>query len=290
MSSQPDEPLHIAVVVPAYRVAGQIADVVRGIPELVRTIVVINDGSTDDTGQVIAQLCDEQTRLVAFDHDKNMGVGRAVCTGYEQALELGADIVVKMDGDGQMSPDYLEALLAPLICGEADYAKGNRFYDFEQLRQMPTLRLLGNGVLGFLVRFTSGYWSMYDPTNGYTAIQASVLRRLRLKQLHRGYFFETHMLNELALLDATVVDVGMPARYGDEKSSLRIWRVMLLFPWLLARCFLKRLWLRHILLDFTAFGLFFVVGVLLMGFGAGFGAVKWYESYLSGITASTGWS
>jgi dolichol-phosphate mannosyltransferase len=156
--------------------------------------------------------------------------GGAVCSGYRRTLELGAKIVVKMDGDDQMDPRYLRRLIAPIVRGDADYTKGNGFHHTEHLRSMPAVRLIGSAALGFPVRLSSGYWNLYDPTNGYAAIHCRALSSLRLDELARDYFFESHMLSELGLLGACATDVPIPARYGDEQSSMRLGRVIRSFP------------------------------------------------------------
>jgi glycosyltransferase involved in cell wall biosynthesis len=282
------EDMHIAVVIPAYRVASYIQQVIMTVPSYVRTIIVINDSSPDETENIVLSLSRNDPRIVYLRHEFNKGVGGAVCTGYAKALELGADIVVKMDGDDQMDPKFLQNLIAPLMKGEADYSKGNRFYHAEDLRQMPFLRLLGNGILGFLVRFSSGYWNIYDPTNGYTAIRSQAIRRLRLDQVHKGYFFEISMLINLYLIKAKVIDIPIPARYGNESSSLRIGHVVAQFPGLLFNGFIKRIWLRHILFELSVVGLFFVLGSILFNFGVCYGIVKFIISTHSGIPATAG--
>jgi dolichol-phosphate mannosyltransferase len=95
--------------------------------------------------------------------------------GYRAAMSNGADILVKVDGDGQISPRLIPLLIAPLLRGEADYAKGNRFYSIYNIRQMPRTRLFGNAVLSFLTKLSSGYWSIFDPTNGFTAVHVAAL-------------------------------------------------------------------------------------------------------------------
>ena len=151
-------------------------------------------------------------------------------TGYAEAHRLGAEIVVKMDGDGQMDPAQLPALIAPIVRGEADYAKGNRYLHARQLRSMPLLRRLGNLGLSFLTKLASGYWNIFDPTNGYTAIHAALIPLLNKEDIGRRYFFESSMLLELSLLRAVVRDVYIPARYGDETSHLSILKTLRQFP------------------------------------------------------------
>jgi len=278
----------VAIVIPAYRVAAHIEQVVRGLPGWVSSIVVVDDASPDAVSEIVQRLAAADPRIELVRHEHNQGVGGAVCSGYRRALERGAQIVVKMDGDGQMDPGYLRRLIAPIVRGDADYTKGNRFHHSDDLRQMPLVRLIGNAALGFLVRLSSGYWNLYDPTNGYTAIHHQALSSLRLETMARDYFFESHMLGELGLLGACTSDVPIPARYGDEASSMRLGRILRRFPWLLFKGFIKRLWLRHLMASFSVFGLYVSVGTLLLVTGTLFGVWHWVGSTLTGVPATPG--
>jgi glycosyltransferase involved in cell wall biosynthesis len=276
----------IAVVIPCYRVAKHIAQVIRGIPSWIETIVCVDDCSPDDSVTLIEQLNDP--RVIIVRHAKNQGVGGALITGYRECLRLGVDIVVKMDGDDQMDPAALPALLDPLLRATADYAKGNRWADPEQLVQMPSLRRWGNLGLSFAVKVCSGYWNVFDPCNGYTAIRASVLQKIRFDRLAHDYFFETSMLLQLNLLGAVVCDVPIPARYGDEKSSLRIGRVLRRFPWALLKGLRYRIWQRHFVRDFGPFAMFLVFGLMLTTWGVVFGGYHWWRSYQTDIPTTAG--
>jgi dolichol-phosphate mannosyltransferase len=278
----------VAVVVPAYRVAAHIEGVLRSIPRWVRWIVVVDDASPDSSAEIVARVAAEDRRVSLVRHTVNQGVGGAVCSGYKRALELGADIIAKMDGDGQMDARYLRRLIAPIVRGDTDYTKGNRFHHTEELKRMPAVRLIGNAALGFLVRLASGYWNLYDPTNGYTAINSKVLRQLRLEEIARDYFFESHMLSQLGLLGACVMDVPIPARYANEESSMRIGRVLYRFPPLLVRSFLRRLWTRHLMASFSVFGLYVTAGTLLLLLGTSFGLWHWARSLSTGLPATAG--
>jgi dolichol-phosphate mannosyltransferase len=280
--------MKVAVVIPAYRVARHIEAVVKGLPRWVSSIVVVDDASPDDLAEVVARLASEDARIDFVRHAENQGVGGAVCSGYRRALELGAHVIVKMDGDDQMDPRYLRRLIAPIFRGEADYTKGNRFHHTDELRRMPAVRLMGNNALGFLVRLSSGYWNLYDPTNGYTAIHHRALAGLRHERLARDYFFESQMLIELGLLGACVTDVPIPARYGDEQSSMRLRKVMARFPLLLVKGFLARLWLRHLMGSFSVFGLYVCVGFVLMLAGTVFGVAQWAISIATDVPATAG--
>lgn len=276
----------VAIVIPCYRVERHIADVIRSIPPRYQTIVCVDDGSPDNTGETIRSLDDKRVRLIV--HEKNRGVGGAMKTGYAEALRLGAEICVKMDGDGQMSAEDLDGLVAPLLEGAADYAKGNRLVNLRALRQMPRRRLFGNALLSFASKMASGYWNMLDVTNGFTAIRANMLRSLDLASVADRYFFETSLLIELNIRRAVIADVEMPARYGDEQSSMQIGQAAGTFPGLLLRGLLRRFYWRYLIEEFGVVSICVLLGTPLLLFGVVFGAVHWVESVRTGIVASPG--
>src|SRR5512138_2312124 len=166
----------IAAVIPAYRVEREIESVLCGLPPYIKYIIVVDDASPDGTAGRVSALAEGDRRIVLARHERNRGVGGAMVTGFIKALELGAQVVVKVDGDGQMDLGRLPELLAPLVLGKADYTKGNRFRDFAALRQMPIVRRVGNMGLAFLTKAATGYWNLFDPTNGYVAVRAEVLQ------------------------------------------------------------------------------------------------------------------
>lgn len=276
----------IVVVIPAYNESKHIAGVIANIPSEVAFVIVVDDASHDRTVDVIRQLGDP--RITLIQHDSNHGVGGAVCSGYKRALEVGADIVVKVDGDGQMDPSKIGRLISPIVYHRADYAKGARFFEAEALRQMPIARLIGNLGLSFVAKLVSGYWNVMDPANGFTAIDRQVLERLPLDTLSRGFFFETDMLIHLYYVQAVIADVQMPARYADEQSSLSPLKVLLTFPGKLTRAFIKRILWRYFIHDFTACSLFIVVGMLLFVGGISFGAITWIHNSIRDLITPTG--
>ena len=276
----------IAVVIPAYRVTNHVADVIRGVPAWIDRIYVVDDACPDESGKTAKALGDD--RVMVLHRHQNGGVGAAVKTGYRQAMADGYDIVVKMDGDDQMDPAYLQSLLKPILSGHADYTKGNRFRDLKALRQMPRVRLFGNSVLTFLVKAASGYWQMMDPTNGYTAINRDALERLELDRISDGYFFESDMLIRLNIAGAVVEDVAIPARYGDEQSSLHIPSIMPVFIYRLARGMGKRILFKYFVYDFSLGSFYLLAGAVLTAFGAVFGGYKWWQAAEAGIAATTG--
>ncbi|MFO1078877.1 MAG: glycosyltransferase family 2 protein [Planctomycetota bacterium] len=277
---------HVAVVIPAFRAAASIADVIAGIPPFVRTIVVVDDHSPDDTARVVRELGDTRVHLVR--HEQNGGVGAATMTGYREAARLGATILVKMDADGQMDPAALPALIAPILRGLADYTKGNRFLHARELRAMPLLRRVGNLGLSFMTKLASGYWRVFDPTNGFTALHATAFAMLDPRRIGTRYFFETSMLLELGLHRAVVRDVAVPARYGDEQSHLSEWRSLAGFPPRQLRGFLRRVWTQHFVRDFGLMAVFLTSGTGALLFGLLFGAGTWIHSARTGHAATTG--
>jgi len=277
----------IAIVIPCYRASAHILGVLAGIGPEVARIFVVDDGCPEQTGRVVTAGCTD-ARVQVITHPENCGVGAAMVTGYQAALAQGADIVVKLDGDGQMDPRELARFVAPLIAGTADYAKGNRFFDLALLERMPRPRLFGNALLSLVNKMSSGYWNVMDPTNGYTAIHRAALARLPLSRLSRDYFFESDMLFRLYTIRAVVRDVPMRACYGDEKSNLSVGHVVLAFPGKYLAATLKRLFYAYFLRDFNAGTLQLVLGLALMSGGALFGIGKWFHSTLTGVATSSG--
>ncbi len=265
----------IAVVIPCYRVVRHIGATLRRIGREVSLIYCVDDGCPDGSGAIAERVARDDPRIQVAHHDHNMGVGAAVLTGYRRAIADGADVIVKLDGDGQMAPELIPELVAPILRGEADYVKGNRFFNLDNLRAMPWIRVFGNAGLSFLSKLSSGYWNLFDPTNGFTAIHASVAAILPFDKLNQRYFFESDILFRLNILRAVTKEIPHEARYADERSNLRIGPALLTFPFLHLRNYMKRLFYSYFLRDFNLASISLMVGVLLMGFGITFGVAKW---------------
>jgi len=276
----------VCVVIPAYRAARTIRTVLVGLPSFVQHVIVVDDASDDETSKAANDVGD--ARLVLLRHEVNQGVGGATWSGYQEAIRLKADIVVKMDSDGQMDPAWLVPLIMPVWTGRADYAKGNRFLHSRELDAMPLLRRVGNTGLSFLVKIASGCWGVFDPANGYTAISTHALRHLDSKRVGRRYFFETSLLIELGLARAVVEDVHIPARYGNEASGLSEVGILLQFPPRLFAAAARRIWIQHLVRDFGLLAVFLITGLCLATFGAAFGSYHWYHSLIAGVGAPGG--
>lgn len=278
----------IVTVIPAYRVQDTIASVLKDLPAYIEHIIVVDDASPDSSANLVAAAAQQDSRIVLVRHEKNQGVGGAMISGFRKALELGAKIIVKLDGDGQMDPAHIPTLVTPLVLGKADYAKGNRFRDFVSLRNMPIVRRVGNLGLSFLTKAATGYWNIFDPTNGFFAIRAEVLAQLPLEAIDKRYFFETSLLANLYLINAFVVDVPIPARYGNETSHLSIRRSLFEFPLKLFSTLVRRILLKYYIYDFSIISLYIVTSIPLLLFGFIFGAIKWIDYASRNIPAPTG--
>lgn len=267
----------IAVIIPCYRVKKHILQVISNIGSEVNIIYVIDDKCPEESGNYVLAQCTDPRVVVRFNN-VNLGVGGAVLAGYRAALEDGADIIIKIDGDGQMDPSLIPFFIKPIIDGQADYSKGNRFFNLNQVKSMPGIRLLGNAALSFLNKLSSGYWDIFDPTNGYTAIHADVLRQLPLEKISNRYFFESDMLFRLNLQKAVVVDIAMDAKYGDEISNLKISKVAGEFLFKHIRNLSKRVFYNYYLRDMSLASIELPLGLILFIFGTVFGLTQWANS------------
>jgi len=217
-------------------------------------------------------------RVRVIKHSKNRGVGAAVMSGYKQALLDKATILIKLDGDGQMDPSYIPSLIYPILTGTADYTKGNRFFFLGDIGEMPNIRIFGNAVLSFFTKISSGYWNVFDPTNGYTAIHSCVAKRIPFDKVSQRYFFETDILFRLNTLKAVVVDVPIPSIYADEVSNLKVSKVAWEFFFKNITNMMKRIFYNYYLRDMSPASFELPLGLFLFIFGLCYGSYSWIES------------
>lgn len=281
------EKFSVAVVIPSFKVRRHILDVIQGIGPEVSRIYVVDDCCPEGSGDFVKANCRDE-RVTVIRNRQNLGVGGAVMAGYRAAIADGAEVIVKVDGDGQMDPSLIPRFIAPILAGEADYTKGNRFFDLEEIRNMPRVRLFGNAVLSLMAKLSTGYWDLFDPTNGYTAIHAEVARHLPFDKISRRYFFETDILFRLNTLRAVAVDVPMDAKYGDEVSHLKISRIAGEFLFKHARNCFKRIFYNYYLRDLSLASIELPLGLLLLAFGTSFGGYSWVQSARLGVATSAG--
>ena len=277
----------VAVTIPCHRVRAHILDVLARIGPEVARIYVVDDACPEGSGEHVERNCRDR-RVTVLRHETNQGVGGATLTGLRRALADGAEIIVKLDGDGQMDPALIPRFVRPIADGRADYAKGNRFHQLEGVRAMPRLRLAGNAAFSFLAKFSTGNWTIFDPTNGYVAIDARVAALLPFDKIERRWFFETDMLYHLYNLRALVLDVPMEAVYAGERSGLKPFAVLGPFLAKHLRNFAKRVFYTYYLRDFSIASVELLLGLLALAFGVSFGVAHWIESVETGVVASAG--
>jgi glycosyltransferase involved in cell wall biosynthesis len=277
---------HVAVVVPAYNESGFVGEVIETVPAFVDRVYAVDDRSTDDTWDEIREAADRMNTshrvdhpiadggqqddrfVVPIRHEQNTGVGGAIKTGYRRAYADGIDVVAVMNGDGRMDPAILDRILDPVVSGRADYAKGNRLARGIDRRGMPPVRLFGNLALSLLTKIASGYWRMLDPQNGYTAISRRALETLEINELYDRYGFANDVLIRCNAAGLRVADVPMRARYGDERSHVRMSTFVPSVSRLLFSGLLWRLRTRYLVFDFHPLVALFPLA--LFGLLAGF--------------------
>ena len=277
----------IAVVIPCYRLGDAVFDVIAAIGPEVGWIFVVDDACPERVGDRVAARC-RDPRIHVLRHATNQGVGGATLSGYQAALSTSAMIIVKLDGDGQMDPRLIPRLCAPLLAGRADYAKGNRFHRLRNVAGMPAVRLLGNALLSFATKLSSGYWQLFDPTNGYTAIRRELLPELDIERISRRYFFESDMLFHLNQMRAVVVEMPMRAVDAGQRSILRPAAVLLPFVFGNLRNLTRRVIYGYFLRGFSVASLDLLLARPLLAFGTAFGTYHWRLSMHTGVAASAG--
>ena len=262
--------LDVVAVVPAFKAKNSVIEVILNMPDVVTKIFVVDDACPDGTGEIVQSKVSDP-RVEVLYNDTNLGVGGAVITGFHKALATRADVILKIDADGQMNPEEIPRLLEPITSGRADYSKGNRFNSLDDLQEMPKLRVFGNAALSLMSKFSTGYWSINDPTNGFFAIHRSTLEKIHLGKLSKRWFFESDILFRLAIVRAVVEDVPIRAVYRDEESNLKVRKVVFEFLHRHNVNFLKRIFYVYYLREWSIASFELPVGLLLTFGGAAAG-------------------
>jgi glycosyltransferase involved in cell wall biosynthesis len=263
----------VAVVVPALDEERLVVETLRGVPELVDRIYVVDDASTDGTAQAAVTSGDPRVELIR--HERNLGVGAAIAAGYRRALENAFDVTCVMAADNQMDPSELAALVEPVARGEVEYAKANRLSSGEAWTVIPRTRFFGNAMLSLLTKIASGYWHVADSQAGYTAISLAALRRLDLPRLYPRYGFPNDMLVHLNVQNARVRDVPSRPIYDvGEDSGIRLRSVVPRISWLLFKGFWWRLAQKYVIRDFHPLVFFYAFGTLMTLVGVVLGLIE----------------
>jgi glycosyltransferase involved in cell wall biosynthesis len=278
--------MKVAVVIPCYKVSNKINGVLKSLPSFIDAIYLIDDCCPDRSTERL-----QTSKVLNINIIKNiinLGVGGAVKVGYRQAMNDGYDIIVKIDGDGQMKGEDIIKLISPILDKRADYVKGNRFLRYKNIKAMPLIRLVGNAGLSFITKFSTGYWNIADPTNGFTAIHRSVLGELPLDKISDRYFFESDMLFRIGMISGVVIDVPVESIYEDENSSLEINKILHEFIYKNIKNFIKRLVYSYYIKEVNIGSFELPIGLFLLIFGLTYGVLNWIESKSLDIMTPTG--
>jgi len=263
----------VAVVVPAYDEELLVATTIKGVPDFVDRIIVVDDASRDDTATVARSAGDGRVEVIT--HERNAGVGAAIVTGYHRAVDEGIDVTCVMAADNQMDPSDLEKIALPVVRGELEYAKANRLITGEAWKVIPRSRYVGNAVLSFLTKIASGYWHVADSQSGYTAASREILRQLDLDRVYRGYGFPNDMLVHLNVWNARVRDIPSRPVYGvGERSGIKIRKVIPRISWLLLKGFFWRMREKYVIRDTHPLVFFYALGFLMTLLGLGLGIAE----------------
>lgn len=265
----------IAIVIPYYNAAKHIEQVLNKLPSFTDEVFIVDDRGTQELPDSVSKPFFKEFKVTIVQNQINLGVGGASKNGFIQAMLCNHDIVIKVDADDQMDTSYIEKMIDFLINDKAEMVKGNRFIDTKALMKMPFVRRFGNLGLSFLTKAATGYWNNFDPTNGFFAVKATTLQLINFDKLSNRYFFETSLMSELYFVNARIKDISMPAIYGDEKSSMKVWKMPLLFAKKLTGLFFKRIIKQYFLFDFNICSLYLLIGLPMFIFGILYGIYNW---------------
>lgn len=253
----------ILAIVPSFRADSTISNVVQKLLGFVDFVLVVDDACPESSGRKVQANYEGSDSVKVVFRLQNGGVGAAMKTGFDWALRHDYKFVVKVDADDQMDVSRIPEMIALISRGEADIVKGNRFDSISDLEAMPIPRIIGNAGLSLIAKSSSGLWTVNDPTNGFFAISLPALRALQHPKLNDGFFFESDLLFRAGLANCKVTDLAMPAIYGNEKSNLRISRVLFTFPILHAKNTLKRIAYKYLIREWSI-GTLNLLGAILM--------------------------
>jgi glycosyltransferase involved in cell wall biosynthesis len=276
----------ISMSIPCLNEEKLIGKTLAAVPDFVDKIFVVDDGSTDETSQVVEELAKADERIELLRNDQNMGNGYSVVRGFRESIRGDYDINCIVAGDNQCRQEYLADLVEEVASDACDYAKANRFSSTRDLN-MPPFRKFGNIVMSFVNKFATGYYSIFDPLNSYSATKVSTLKRLDLDSISHRYDFENSYLFHLYLAGARVKDVAVPARYEDEVSTIKLRSYIPATSKTLLTCTVKRFFYKYFLLSLHPIALFLVSGFLFFGFGLVYGLYIFVQSLNVGHTPAT---
>ena len=253
---------NIIAVMPCYKSSEIAPSIAKDVIKFVDKLVCVDDCCPEFTVKKIGQSINSEKIDFIF-HESNKGIGGAMKSGFIYALKFQPKIIIKIDSDGQMNPYLIPKLIEPLLKGSSELTKGNRFTSPKSISKMPIVRIIGNIGLGFITKLSTGYWELFDPTNGFIAIRSEVLKELSLEKIDNGYFFETDLLFRCSLNNILISEIAMEAVYENEKSNLNPLKEFFRFFYMHINIFFKRLTYQYFLLDFNPGSLSLCLGFIL---------------------------
>lgn len=280
--------LRVAAILPCYNEEKLIAKTVEGMPDFVDFILAVDDNSTDKTWEIIQDLAKDNKKVVPIHLDPNEGIGGAYIHGYEWVLDKKVDLTFTMAGDAQCNTDYMTNMIDTLLDNDLDYVKANRFVHLDALKQMPTFRRIGNTVITILTKFASGYYSIFDSQNGYGVFKLKTLQKLPFDHIGRRYDYENTLLIALSIMGARIKDEPVPAIYGDEVSTIPVFKTTMRALRVVWVGFWQRVYYKYIVYNFHPIALFLLSGIVLGLFGVFFGLYLVLIKLLDDAVLSTG--
>ena len=280
--------LRVAAILPCYNEEKLIGKTIETMPDFVDEIIAVDDTSKDSTWETIQKIAKKNKRVVPLHHDINTGIGGAYITGFEYALDNKIDLIFTMAGDAQCNQNYMPNMIDTLLDRDVDYVKANRFVHLEELKQMPTFRRVGNTIITILTKFSSGYYSIFDSQNGYGVFKQATLQKLPFEHIGRRYDYENTLLIALAIMGARIKDEPVPAIYGDEQSTIPVFKTTLRALNVVWKGFWRRIYNKYVLINFHPIALFIFGGLLLGGLGFLFGLYMVILKITADITPSSG--
>ncbi|MDB4589988.1 glycosyltransferase family 2 protein, partial [bacterium] len=276
-----------AVIMPCYKSIATALPISLQCLKYADIVICVDDACPENTGNYIEQNSKNENILVIY-HEENMGVGGATKTGIREAIRLGFETIIKIDSDGQADPKLIPRLAERVERCGADICKGNRFNDTRVLSRMPPTRLIGNAALSFITKASTGYWEIFDPTNGLICLRSSAIKRIHLDKTDNRYFFETDILFRAGLIDLIIDEISMDAVYEQEVSSLSPSKEILNFGIRHILTMLKRIAYQYLLLDFNPGSISLIVGTIFMSLSCAIGINRLTIGLIYGETTSSG--
>lgn len=280
--------LKVAAILPCYNEEKLIEKTIITLPDFVDLIIPVDDNSEDETWKIIKKLSNKNRKVLPVHMSVNQGIGGAYINGFEKALDNKADLIFTMAGDAQCNQDYMSNMIDTLLDEKLDYVKANRFVHLEELKQMPVYRRIGNTTITILTKFSSGYYSIFDSQNGYGVFTRKTLQNLPIQHIGRRYDYENTLLISLAIMGAKIKDEPVPAIYGEEQSTIPVFKTTLRALKVVWNGFWRRVFHKYVVVNFHPIALFFFSGLLLNFVGLSFGLYLVIVKLLTGITPSSG--